>query len=398
MRASFTSRPSRALASAAAAPPVVPRAPESASHPACQLPAPRSCSPASDPTSTDAWPRTSAAPALVHMEPTGLCFCGIADEPPASPPSRTSPTSVCARSCTSSAILASDAGSDLERGTELGDADPVRMPRHGRLGEPELPGEERRDLDAPVAERRQGPRRPAKLRRETIPKLAKAVIGVEHADEPPGGLQPEGRRNRLLEQRPSCDRGVAVCSGERGACGLDPLELVAHEPEPVARDQDERGVHHVLARRPEVHPPRVLLPDARDKGAHERLGGSAGAVGLGQQLIPVVPVGGAGGRDRRRRLRGDHARGGARAREHPLDLEHRPEPRASRGRLAKRGRDEQRVERGHTAKNVVCAGPWRRMSNRTPPSWGTATRVSRWAAERRESTGSAALASTSSGK
>ena len=72
------------------------------------------------------------------------------------------------------------------------------MPRHGRLGEPELPAKSARNLEAPVAERRQGPGRPAKLGREAIPQLAKADIGVEHGDEPPGGLEPEGRRHRLL--------------------------------------------------------------------------------------------------------------------------------------------------------------------------------------------------------
>ena len=288
---------------------------------------------------------------------------------------------------------------DLQRGAELGDAHAVRVPGHGRLGEAELPGEERRDLDAAVAERREGPGGSAELRREApIRELAQPLTGVEHRHEPARGLEPERRRHGLLQQRPRRHRRVPVRSREGRAGVRHAAEVGEHQPERSPGDQHRRGVHHVLARSAEVHPPRVLLSHACDERAHERLGRGAGSARLREQLLPVVLVGGARGGDRRRRVDGDDSRGGARVGERPLRVEHRREPRAPRHRLLQRGRDEQGLERRHPAKNVVCCGPCKRMSKRRPPSSATATRVSRRSGERRDSTGSASFASTSSGK
>ena len=88
----------------------------------------------------------------------------------------------------------------------------------------------------------------------------------------------------------------------------------------------------------------------------------------------------------------------ARLRERALGLEHGGEPRASRDGFRQLLGHEQRCKRRHTAKNVVCPGPCKRMSNRSPPSSGTATSVSRCSGVRRDSTGSTAFASLSSGK
>ena len=83
-------------------------------------------------------------------QPTGFRLCGIADEPPASPASRTSPTSVCASSCDVErdlarrppAMIASAAPSSATR---------TRFACHGSVGSasPSSRGEERRDLERP---------------------------------------------------------------------------------------------------------------------------------------------------------------------------------------------------------------------------------------------------------
>ena len=175
--------------------------------------------------------------------------------------------------------------------------------------------------------------------------------------------------------------------------------MAEHVGERLARDEHRGAVEHVLARRPEMDEGLVLDADAGAQRAYERLDRVSDRVALAEQLLPAKGVGVcAGGGDRvGSRLR-DHAHRGARRGQRPLDLEQSLEPGPPRHRLADRGGDEQRVERGHTAKNVVCAGPWRRMSKRSPPSSATATSGSRCSGASRESTGSAAFGSTSSGK
>jgi len=118
-----------------------------------------------------------------------------------------------------------------------------------------------------------------------------------------------------------------------------------------------------------------------------------------EQPVPPVRVGvGARRGDRVCGRAGNEADGCAGGSERTLHLEHGLQPRSTGDRPAELGGDEQRVERGHTAKNVVCDGPWRQMSKRRAPSSATATSVSRCSGGRRESTGSSAFASVSSGK
>ena len=196
-------------ASACSAPPVYASAPESAAGSACQTPAARSCSPTSARTSTPACAAASSAHARASVAPTGLRLCGIVDEPPASP-SAASPTSVCASSCTSSAIFAAHAGSRPERGAELGDAAPVGVPREGRNGQPELARVGLEHGNPPVAE----PRERAPPRRRAVPRAVRDGRGRAHARAPTTATsQPAAFRPNVV--------GTACWRSVRAAIGVE---------------------------------------------------------------------------------------------------------------------------------------------------------------------------------
>ena len=82
--------------------------PGMAAHSACQPPTARSCSCAIADRITGTTPTARRADAIAPVASTGLCFCGMADDPPfpGAAPSDASSTSVCERSATSSAIFA----------------------------------------------------------------------------------------------------------------------------------------------------------------------------------------------------------------------------------------------------------------------------------------------------
>ena len=209
----------------------------------------------------------------------------------------------------------------------------------------------------------------AELRRESpVPQLCEPCACLEDSDEPAGCLEPERRRHGLLQQGATGHRRVAVRAGETCTGCRDTVELVEYEAERSAGDEHRGRVHHVLGRRTQVHPAAALLPDALDKSAHQGLDRSADPLPLQQQLVPVVAVARAGRSDRGRSGRRDGPREGACTRERGLSSQHRLEPRAPRHRFPQLGRDVERREGAHTAKNVVCPGPWRRMSKRRPPA------------------------------
>ena len=107
IRSGSTSSCSRHSRSQAAAEPVLRRSSRSGAHSACHAPAARSCSCSIAPRRLATRPGAWRAPASAEIAATGLCLCGMAEEPPRSaPPSRTSPTSVWASRTTSPAALA----------------------------------------------------------------------------------------------------------------------------------------------------------------------------------------------------------------------------------------------------------------------------------------------------
>ena len=85
--------------------------------------------------------RGEPAAARASAERDGFRFCGIVEERPPSP-SATSPTSVCASRITSQRDLRGDAGGGRQRGAELGDPRPVRVPGEHRRVQAELSGVE----------------------------------------------------------------------------------------------------------------------------------------------------------------------------------------------------------------------------------------------------------------
>ena len=117
-----------------------------------------------------------------------------------------------------------------------------------------------------------------------------------------------------------------------------------------------------------------------------------------QQLVDVVQVGVTAIDDRCSRLGRDHVDGRLALRKRALDFEHRLEPRVIGDGVEELLGDEERPECRHTRKKAVCPSPWRWMSKRSPPSSGWAIKVARSTSASSESTGSAALASSSSGK
>ena len=296
--------------------------------------------------------------------------------------------------------LSADSRDRRERRAELGDAHAVRVPRQRRHGQLELPRERVDDAHAVVPQRRERPGRPAELHREAaLTDLLETRAGIEQRDEPAGRDQAERGRDRLLEERSRRHRRRAVLAGERRARVCCRVDVSQHQSHRVAGDEHRRRVEHVLARRPQMDEALVLLADAGTERTDERLRGVADRTSVVQQPVPAVRVGiGARRGDRICGRAGNEADRCAGRGQRTLHLEHRLQPRSAGDRLAELGGDEQRVERGHTAKNVVCDGPWRRMSKRRPPSSATATSVSRCSGGRRESTGSSAFASVSSGK
>ena len=112
-----------------------------------------------------------------------------------------------------------------------------------------------------------------------------------------------------------------------------------------------------------------LLADTLDERADERLGRGAGRPTLLEKAVPVEAVDGAGVGDRGRRVGRDDAGRGTRRRQRALPSSiaaSQARPETASELLG----DVQACERGHTAKNVVCAAPCRWMSKRgrRPPA------------------------------
>ncbi len=273
------------------------------------------------------------------------------------------------------------------------------MPRQLWLHKLELRRQETQHLQPLPLESGQRPCRTAELHRQPLGShLPKAAPRLEHGDEPARCLVAERLGNGLLEQGTGCHRRRAMLIGKRRKPGRDAIELSADEIEGTSRDEHRSGVDHVLARRAPVYVAGCIGSRSLPKSPDERLRGVADRSALLQQLAEVVELQAADVDDRVCRFGGHDACGRLCARERALDLEHRREPRL----IGDCGEDllryEERPERRHTRKNAVWSSPWRQTSKRSPPFSWSATSVARSLSSSSESTGSAAFASSSSGK
>jgi hypothetical protein len=173
------------------------------------------------------------------------------------------------------------------------------MPGQGRLGQVELGGQVGQDRQAAVAEGGQGPGGPAQLHGQLVAvDPGQPAAGLVQADQPAGRLEPEGHRDRLLEQGPPGHQGVAVGVGQGGAGVGCPRQVVQQRRQRPPGDQHGRRVEHVLAGRALVDVAgdlgREPVGELADQRHHRVAGGRAQLAQLGR----VEPAGLAGGGDR----------------------------------------------------------------------------------------------------
>ena len=257
---------------------------------------------------------------------------------------------------------------------------------------------ERGDLGPALAERGERARRAAELRRQPAAQVAQRARASSRPSSQPAALSPKVVGTACWRSVRAAI-GVSRCSRARG--GARPRRR-GRRPAARARappgDQHRGRVHHVLARRAEVHPARVLAPDPSTSA---RTSGSAGlpdrlpsASSASQSNVSAD----ARDVDRRRGVGWDEPRRRAGSRERPLRVEHRGEPRPARHGVEQVCGDEQRRERRHTAKNVVCPAPAGgcRSGGRRPRRRRRASSARRPRATRAPDR--SAFASTSSGK
>ena len=277
----------------------------------------------------------------------------------------------------------------------------VRFVCQGRTGssKPSSSARSTEDLRASLSDRRERADRSAELRGQPPrPNRLEAAARLEQRDEPARNLEPERRRQRLLQQRSRSHRRRPLRLGQRGQGGREPVELGQYQVERSPCDEHRGGVHDVLARGAPVDVACGVSADGVPKSLHERLRGASDGAPALEQIVEVVQISAALLRDRSGGVFGDDPGGRLGAGERGLELEHRLEPGPPRDGVEQLLRDEERPERRHTAKNVVSASPWRWMSKRRPPSSAGAIRVARSDSSSSERIGSEAFASGSSGK
>ena len=241
--------------------------------------------------------------------------------------------------------LAERTGQDRERRSEGRDAHARGVPGNDRLRQAELARHPASDVRSIVAERGQRARRAAELHGQPVACVEHEPARLEHADEPRRGLDAEGRRQGLLEQRARHHRRRAMTLGERGARGCHLRDIDQHELEGAPADEHRRRVDDVLAGRPVVHVAGGLASHRRAQCTHERLGRVAGPAPLARRCA-------RGRRDRpgtRRRSARRPRPGSGR----PLP---RPAPAPARCRAWPGARRDRRARR---------AGPAARRSRRT---------------------------------
>ena len=214
-----------------------------------------------------------------------------------------------------------------------------------------------------------GPPALAPRSRRVCPQLHRAARpGARSAPEPGGCLASSTATSQPAAFNPNVV-GTACCSRVRAAIGVDRwapparqgsrtrVELGENQVERAPRDEHRRGVHDVLARRAPVDVAGCVAAHVLSQRAYERLRGASDRAPTSSSSsksyssaahFSAIAARGLGGTIPRLRLRTG---------ERGLELEHRLEPRAPGDGVEQLLRDEERPERRHTAKNVVCRSP-----------------------------------------
>ncbi len=135
------------------------------------------------------------------------------------------------------------------------------------------------------------------------------------------------------------------------------LEVVENEVERTPRDEHRSRVHDVLAGRPPVDVVGCVSSDLLAQRAHERLGRAPDRPSACEQVVEVEQLRPARVGDRSSSLGRDDASASLGLGQRALELEHSFEPRSTGDRVEQLLRDEERPERRHTTKNVVCPSP-----------------------------------------
>ena len=150
--------------------------------------------------------------------------------------------------------LADGARGDAEGPGQLADACSVGVPGDLRLGEPELLRERTQHGRTVIAERGERSHSAAELHGEPLaPDGVQAIGDLVERLGPPGRLEPERDRERVLQQRSPGHQGLAVAEGDfRGRVGGG-AQIVEQRTERPLRDQHRRGVQDVLTRRAAMH-------------------------------------------------------------------------------------------------------------------------------------------------
>ncbi len=245
-----------------------------------------------------------------------------------------------------------------EHPRQLGDAAALGVPRQQRVLEVQPAGQGRTDGTAAAGEGRE--------RAHGSPQLHGGAQAAQRGDglvepaRPAGGAEPDGDRRRLLQQRPSRGRAVAVLPGECGRGVGRHDEVVRDHSEGTAGDEDARRVHDVLAGRTAVHGGGGAVAHVRPDGLAQRGDQRDDRIARGGRVERdrghVEPLGPAGRGDRLRRPGPEPAGVGGRAREGGLDLQQGCEPRgvadgltgpAAREDLVEEADGAPRVGRGH---------------------------------------------------
>ena len=228
---------------------------------------------------------------------------------------------------------------------EVRDPGPFRMPRSDRLAQPQLVREEPHDRRSILTERRERARGAPQLDRKALAADdGQSLGGRVQTGQPDGGLRPERRRDRLLEERPPGHDRRAVGVRQAGGGIGRAVEVLEDGRTGTGGDEHRRRVQDVLARRAAVDVGRRRAADRPRQRLDQRHDRIAAGGRRPTDRRDVERLDAAGASDRLGVLGRDDAGSRFGAGERRLDLEHRPEPHlvAERGRRGSAGQD--RVE------------------------------------------------------